>query len=163
MNMPTFNCTNLTSLYTTIFTSNCTNTTSVPMNMPTFSCTTITSKSLPTNIACRVEPTSRTSSGMPASFTSSGMKASPTESGTSASSTPHGSHFIRSGWAIALLYCLAGFFENFGPNVTTFVIPGEVFPTRYRSTAHGISAASGKFGSIIAQIIVSRNRSAKVP
>jgi hypothetical protein len=25
-------------------------------------------------------------------------------------------------------------------------VPGEIFPTRYRSTAHGISAASGKFG-----------------
>jgi PHS family inorganic phosphate transporter-like MFS transporter len=41
------------------------------------------------------------------------------------------------------------FFQNFGPNATTFVIPGEVFPTRYRSTAHGISAAAGKLGAII--------------
>ncbi|KAG6841477.1 hypothetical protein C0991_010665 [Blastosporella zonata] len=49
------------------------------------------------------------------------------------------------------LYCLANFFQNFGPNTTTFVIPGEVFPTRYRSTAHGISAASGKLGAIVAQ------------
>jgi PHS family inorganic phosphate transporter-like MFS transporter len=49
------------------------------------------------------------------------------------------------------LYCLANFFQNFGPNVTTFVIPGEIFPTRYRSTAHGISAASGKLGAIVAQ------------
>jgi PHS family inorganic phosphate transporter-like MFS transporter len=39
-----------------------------------------------------------------------------------------------------------------GPNTTTFVVPGECFPTRYRSTAHGISAASGKIGSIIAQV-----------
>lgn len=31
-------------------------------------------------------------------------------------------------------------------------IAGECFPTRYRSTAHGISAASGKVGSIIAQV-----------
>jgi len=50
------------------------------------------------------------------------------------------------------LYCLANFFQNFGPNTTTFVIPGEVFPTRYRSTAHGISAASGKLGAIVAQV-----------
>jgi PHS family inorganic phosphate transporter-like MFS transporter len=39
-----------------------------------------------------------------------------------------------------------------GPNTTTFVIPGEAFPTRYRSTAHGISAASGKLGAIVAQV-----------
>jgi PHS family inorganic phosphate transporter-like MFS transporter len=50
------------------------------------------------------------------------------------------------------LYCLANFFQNFGPNTTTFVIPGEAFPTRYRSTSHGISAASGKLGAIVAQV-----------
>ncbi|SCV72071.1 BQ2448_4765 [Microbotryum intermedium] len=55
--------------------------------------------------------------------------------------------------AFVALYCLTNFFQNFGPNTTTFVVPGEAFPTRYRSTAHGISAASGKFGAIIAQIM----------
>ncbi|KAL4074946.1 major facilitator superfamily domain-containing protein [Scleroderma yunnanense] len=50
------------------------------------------------------------------------------------------------------LYCLANFFQNFGPNTTTFIIPGEAFPTRYRSTAHGISAASGKLGAVVAQL-----------
>lgn len=54
--------------------------------------------------------------------------------------------------AFVFLYCLADFFQNCGPNSTTFIIPGEVFPTRYRSTAHGISAASGKLGAIIAQV-----------
>lgn len=54
--------------------------------------------------------------------------------------------------AFVFLYCLANFFQNFGPNTTTFIIPGEVFPTRYRSTAHGISAASGKLGAIVAQV-----------
>ncbi|KAH8118097.1 phosphate permease [Phellopilus nigrolimitatus] len=54
--------------------------------------------------------------------------------------------------AFVFLYCLADFFQNFGPNTTTFVIPGEAFPTRYRSTAHGISAASGKLGAIVAQV-----------
>ena len=39
-----------------------------------------------------------------------------------------------------------------GPNTTTFIIPGEAFPTRYRSTSHGISAASGKLGAIVAQV-----------
>jgi PHS family inorganic phosphate transporter-like MFS transporter len=56
------------------------------------------------------------------------------------------------------LYCLANFFQNFGPNTTTFVIPGEIFPTRYRSTAHGISAASGKLGAVIAQVGFQRLR-----
>ncbi|PPJ54543.1 hypothetical protein CBER1_02469 [Cercospora berteroae] len=51
-------------------------------------------------------------------------------------------------------YVLAQFFFNFGPNSTTFIVPGECFPTRYRSTCHGISAASGKIGSIIAQAAI---------
>ncbi|KAF8512253.1 phosphate permease [Gautieria morchelliformis] len=58
----------------------------------------------------------------------------------------------NSSGAFTFLYCLANFFQNFGPNTTTFVIPGEAFPTRYRSTAHGISAASGKLGAIVAQV-----------
>ncbi|KAJ2549988.1 hypothetical protein EV175_004234 [Coemansia sp. RSA 1933] len=53
--------------------------------------------------------------------------------------------------AFIVLFTLAQFFQNFGPNVTCFVWPGEVFPTRFRSTAHGISAASGKLGAIVAQ------------
>lgn len=49
------------------------------------------------------------------------------------------------------VYVVAQFFFNFGPNSTTFIVPGECFPTRYRSTSHGISAAAGKIGSIIGQ------------
>lgn len=56
-----------------------------------------------------------------------------------------------SGQAKLAIFVLAQFFFNFGPNMTTFIIPGEVFPTRYRSTSHGISAASGKIGSIVGQ------------
>jgi PHS family inorganic phosphate transporter-like MFS transporter len=55
--------------------------------------------------------------------------------------------------ALLALYILAQLFFNFGPNSTTFIIPGECFPTRYRSTCHGLSAASGKLGATIAQVI----------
>ncbi|KAI8802791.1 phosphate transporter [Cladochytrium replicatum] len=48
------------------------------------------------------------------------------------------------------LYTIGQFFFNFGPNATTFILPSEVFPTRFRSTCHGISAASGKLGAILA-------------
>lgn len=50
------------------------------------------------------------------------------------------------------LYVVAQFFFNWGPNTTTFVVPGECFPTRYRSTGHGLSAAMGKLGAIVAQV-----------
>jgi PHS family inorganic phosphate transporter-like MFS transporter len=51
--------------------------------------------------------------------------------------------------AFVVLYTLTFFFTNFGPNVTTFILPSEVFPTKIRSTAHGISAACGKSGAIL--------------
>jgi len=51
--------------------------------------------------------------------------------------------------AFLTLYALTFFFANFGPNVTTFIIPAELFPARLRSTCHGISAASGKAGAIV--------------
>ncbi|KAK1969142.1 H+ symporter [Colletotrichum sublineola] len=51
------------------------------------------------------------------------------------------------------IYVIGQFFFNFGPNTTTFIVPGECFPTRYRSTGHGISAAMGKVGAILAQVI----------
>lgn len=41
------------------------------------------------------------------------------------------------------------FFANFGPNATTFIIPAEVFATKFRSTLHGVSAATGKLGAVV--------------
>lgn len=49
----------------------------------------------------------------------------------------------------AVFYGLTLFFANFGPNSTTFVVPAELFPARFRSTCHGISAAAGKAGAIV--------------
>ncbi|KAI1797395.1 phosphate transporter [Ganoderma leucocontextum] len=54
--------------------------------------------------------------------------------------------------AFVFLYCLTNFFSNFGPNCTVSIFPGESFPTRYRSTAFGIAAASGKVGAVVAQV-----------
>jgi MFS transporter, PHS family, inorganic phosphate transporter len=51
------------------------------------------------------------------------------------------------------LYVIAQFLFNWGPNTTTFIVPGECFPTRYRASGHGLSAAMGKIGAIIAQVV----------
>ena len=48
-----------------------------------------------------------------------------------------------------LAYGISYFFTEFGPNMTTFVLPGELFPTRLRATGHGISAGVGKLGAFI--------------
>ena len=48
-----------------------------------------------------------------------------------------------------LVYGLSYFFTEFGPNMTTFVMPSEVFPVTMRATGHGISAGVGKLGAFI--------------
>ncbi|KAJ5908475.1 major facilitator superfamily domain-containing protein [Penicillium taxi] len=74
----------------------------------------------------------------------------------------HGGH-----WANVILYAICQFFFNLGPNPLIYIVSGnifstakapitnyfqiaaEIFPTKFRSTCHGISAASGKIGAII--------------
>jgi PHS family inorganic phosphate transporter-like MFS transporter len=48
-----------------------------------------------------------------------------------------------------LVYGVSYFFTEFGPNMTTFVLPSELYPVTMRATGHGISAGIGKFGAFI--------------
>jgi MFS transporter, PHS family, inorganic phosphate transporter len=48
-----------------------------------------------------------------------------------------------------LVYGVSYFFTEFGPNMTTFVLPSELFPIGMRTTGHGISAGVGKLGAFI--------------
>jgi MFS transporter, PHS family, inorganic phosphate transporter len=48
-----------------------------------------------------------------------------------------------------VLYGISYFFTEFGPNMTTFIYPAELFPTEVRTTGHGISAGAGKLGAFI--------------
>jgi len=54
--------------------------------------------------------------------------------------------------AFVVLFALLQLFFNFGANTTTFLYPAEVFPTKFRATAHGMSAACGKAGAIISSL-----------
>jgi hypothetical protein len=47
------------------------------------------------------------------------------------------------------VYGVSYFFTEFGPNMTTFVMPSEIYPVSMRATGHGISAGIGKFGAFI--------------
>jgi MFS transporter, PHS family, inorganic phosphate transporter len=48
-----------------------------------------------------------------------------------------------------IVYGVSYFFTEFGPNVTTFVLPSELYPVSMRTTGHGISAGIGKLGAFI--------------
>jgi len=51
--------------------------------------------------------------------------------------------------ALFSVYCILLFALSFGPNVTTFILPAEVYPKYQRATFNGISAACGKSGAVI--------------
>ena len=53
------------------------------------------------------------------------------------------------------LYFFSSFWNQFGPNCTTWLVAAEVYPTDVRATCQGFSAATGKFGAILADIIFS--------
>ncbi|KAI8992884.1 MFS general substrate transporter [Trametes punicea] len=54
--------------------------------------------------------------------------------------------------SFVVCFAFLQFFFNFGANTTTYCYPAEVFPTRFRASAHGMSAASGKAGAIISAL-----------
>ncbi|KAI8630743.1 hypothetical protein F5Y19DRAFT_483403 [Xylariaceae sp. FL1651] len=52
------------------------------------------------------------------------------------------------------LYVLAQVIFNIGPNTMTFILPAELFGTKYRGTFYGLAAASGKLGAITILLIL---------
>lgn len=64
-----------------------------------------------------------------------------------------GKFYTLSTAAFIVNFTLLQFFFNFGANATTYCYPAEVFPTRYRAFAHGMSAACGKTGAIISALV----------
>ncbi|PMD18559.1 putative inorganic phosphate transporter C8E4.01c [Hyaloscypha hepaticicola] len=55
--------------------------------------------------------------------------------------------------AFQTMYFLSSFFNQFGPNSTTFLVAAEVYPTPVRASAHGFSAAVGKLGALTAAVM----------
>ena len=53
-----------------------------------------------------------------------------------------------------MIFGISYFFIQFGPNMTTFVLPSEIFPTNMRTTGHGIAAGLGKLGAFIGVFLV---------
>lgn len=51
------------------------------------------------------------------------------------------------------LYLFSNFWVQFGPNATTFLVAGEVYPKQVRSMLHGTSAAAGKTGALAATVL----------
>src|SRR5665213_1132326 len=52
------------------------------------------------------------------------------------------------------IFRLRAIFVEFGPNMTTFVLPSEVFPVSMRTTGHVIAAGVGKLGAFLGVFLV---------
>jgi len=50
---------------------------------------------------------------------------------------------------IVVGFVMFQFMTNLGPNSQTYLIAGEVFPTKYRGIGAGLAAASGKVGAVL--------------
>jgi len=61
--------------------------------------------------------------------------------------------FVVRYWLCLLIFSLMGAFDGMGPSVTMFSIPGQIFPTQIRGTAHGVSAATGKLGAAVGTLV----------
>ena len=52
---------------------------------------------------------------------------------------------------VIILYFFCELLFELGPNFTTFMIPAQLFPTTHRALLHGLAAAMGKVGAVVAQ------------
>eukprot|EP01031_Cornospumella_fuschlensis_P031880 gene31880-38546_t len=59
------------------------------------------------------------------------------------------SYLVKLPAIYVMLYGLTFFFQNFGPNATTYIIPSVIFPSPHRATCHGFSSAAGKAGALL--------------
>lgn len=59
------------------------------------------------------------------------------------------------GQAFQFLYYMTSFFQQLGPNVTTWIVASEMFPTDVRASNNGWAAAIGKFGAIMSSLWLS--------
>ena len=58
-------------------------------------------------------------------------------------------------WGTAIaLYAFCKFANAFGVGPLTFMLPAELFQTRFRATCHGIVASLGKLGSVLASVFL---------
>lgn len=68
-------------------------------------------------------------------------------------------------WLNFAIFSLLIASTNWGPNVSTYVIPTEIFPSGVRSSMFGLSAALGKIGALLAGMFfpfISQNTSESV-
>lgn len=57
-------------------------------------------------------------------------------------------------WMIFSGFILFNFFINFGPGITTYLLPAELYPTEIKATGHGLAASFGKIGAALGTLFL---------
>lgn len=60
-------------------------------------------------------------------------------------------------YSLLMIFCgfiLFNFFLNFGPGITTYLLPAELYPTEIKATGHGLAASCGKIGAAVGTLLV---------
>lgn len=47
---------------------------------------------------------------------------------------------------------LFNFFINFGPGISTYLLPAKLYNPEYKATGHGLAAGTGKLGAFIGTV-----------
>lgn len=59
--------------------------------------------------------------------------------------------------SMPMIFCgfiLFNFFVNFGPGITTYILPAELYPTEIKATGHGVASSFGKLGAAVGTIFL---------
>lgn len=67
------------------------------------------------------------------------------------------SHVDSSGLSTTMIFSgffLFNFFVNFGPGLTTYLLPAELYSTEIKATGHGVASSFGKMGAALGTIFL---------
>ncbi|STY28510.1 D-xylose proton symporter [Legionella wadsworthii] len=64
------------------------------------------------------------------------------------------SFLIPSSSIIFIGFILFNFFINFGPGITTYLLPAMIYPPEVKATGHGLAAGTGKLGAFVGTVFL---------
>ncbi|KTD72588.1 MFS transporter [Legionella tucsonensis] len=64
------------------------------------------------------------------------------------------SYLFSSTSIIFIGFILFNFFINFGPGISTYLLPAKLYNPEFKATGHGLAAGTGKFGAFIGTVFL---------
>ena len=64
------------------------------------------------------------------------------------------SYLSTSVYPIFIGFILFNYFINFGPGITTYLLPAQFYKPEFKATGHGLTAGAGKLGAFMGTIFL---------